>query len=233
MKIAIIDDEKRWVTHTKKFVLNHYKTATAKVDCYLSGINFMNELKQYDVVIMDLEMPDQDGFKTISEYKKIYPKSIILILTSHMELVQNGYLVNAFRYLNKANLSDELEAALTAIDNLNEQNKTIPIHILNMGEQHIIVSDILFFETEKRNLRIHTTHGTFICTDTISHIEKMLPSKGFFRSHKSFIVNLNMVRSYDNIYIIMVNNEKAMVSLRRYPEFKRQYLKWQFENACC
>ena len=72
MRIAIIDDERQWVAYTKKFISNHYEGRVTEIDGYLSGLEFMKKLKQYDIVIMDLEMPDQDGFKTISEYKKIY-----------------------------------------------------------------------------------------------------------------------------------------------------------------
>ena len=231
MRIAIIDDERQWVAYTKKFISNHYEGRVTEIDGYLSGLEFMKKLKQYDIVIMDLEMPDQDGFKTISEYKKIYKKSIILILTSHMELAQKGYIVNAFRYLNKANLSDELEAALISIDELKALDETVTLNILNAGKQNIIISDIIFFETEKRNLRVHTTHESFICTDTMEHVEKLLSSRGFFRSHKSFLVNLSMVRSYDKNDIIMINNENAMVSVRKHSEFNKVYLEWRYNHG--
>ena len=91
--------------------------------------------------------------------------------------------------------------------------------------------NIVFFETEKRNLKIHTTHDTFICTDSIGYVEKLLSSKGFFRTHRSYLVNLSMVRSYDKEDITMVNNETAMVSARKYRVFKQKYLDWKFEHA--
>ena len=153
MRVAIIDDEKQWVSHTKKLVEKYYNSPNLEVKGYLSGIQFMQKLQPFDIVIMDLEMPGQDGFQTISEYKKIYKKSIILILTSHMELAQKGY------------------------------------------------------------------------------VEKLLSSKGFFRTHRSYLVNLSMVRSYDKEDIIMVNNETAMVSARKYRVFKQKYLDWKFEHA--
>lgn len=231
MKIAIVDDEKQWVSHTKKLIENHYKKTCIKIDGYLSGIQFMKNLNQYDVVIMDLEMPDQDGFKTISEYKKIYTKCIVLILTSHMELAPKGYFVNAFRYINKANLAEELESALTSIDELKSLDEKISLNILYAGQRSIKVSDILFFETEDRNLKVHTTQGDFICTNTMGHVEKKLLSKGFFRTHRSYLVNLSMVHSYHKDDIEMINNEIAMVSARKYPLFKKNYLDWHFEHA--
>lgn len=231
MRVAIIDDEKQWVAYTKKLVQEHYKKDNPEVYGFLSGVQFMQKLQPYDVVIMDLEMPDQDGFKTISEYKKIYKKSIILILTSHMELAQKGYLVNAFRYINKANFTEELKSALISIDALKSLDEKITLNILNAGKHDITISDIVFFETEKRNIKVHTTHNKFICTDTMDYVEKLLSTKGFFRSHKSYLVNLSMVHSYCKGDILMINNQSAMVSARKYPIFKQKYLDWQFEHA--
>lgn len=231
MRVAIIDDEKQWVSHTKKLVEKYYNNPNVEVKGYLSGIQFMQKLQPFDIVIMDLEMPGQDGFQTISEYKKIYKKSIILILTSHMELAQKGYVVNAFRYINKANFTEELKSALNSIDALKSLDEKVTLNILNTGKRDIIISDIVFFETEKRNLKIHTTHDTFICTDSIGYVEKLLSSKGFFRTHRSYLVNLSMVRSYDKEDITMVNNETAMVSARKYRVFKQKYLDWKFEHA--
>lgn len=231
MKIAIIDDEKQWVTHTKNLVQKHYSSMNVEIDVFLSGVQFIKKNKNYNVIIMDLEMPDQDGFKTISQYKKLYKKSIILILTSHMELVQKGYIVNAFRYINKANFTEELQSALQSIDALKSLDEKITINVLNSGKRGVIISDILFFETEKRNLKVHTINNSFICTDTMNYVENLLSSKGFFRTHKSYLVNLSMVLSYDRKDIIMIDNQKAMVSARKYPLFRKAYLDWQFDHA--
>ena len=145
MRVAIIDDEKQWVSHTKKLVEKYYNNRNVEVKGYLSGIQFMQKLQPFDIVIMDLEMPGQDGFQTISEYKKIYKKSIILILTSHMELAQKGYMVNAFRYINKANFTEELKSALNSIDVLKSLDEKVTLNILNTGKRDITISDIVFY----------------------------------------------------------------------------------------
>lgn len=50
---------------------------------------------------MDIDMPEMDGFDTIVNYKAEYSESIIIILTTHLDCARKGYLVDAFRYLDK------------------------------------------------------------------------------------------------------------------------------------
>lgn len=76
MRVAIIDDEKQWVSHTKKLVEKYYNNPNVEVKGYLSGIQFIQKLQPFDIVIMDLEMPGQDGFQTISNIKRYIRRAL-------------------------------------------------------------------------------------------------------------------------------------------------------------
>lgn len=231
MNIAIVDDEKNWLLKIQKVLEDYYKDTGITIKTYLSGSAFLNSVQKYDIVIMDLEMPGQNGFQTIYEYKKLYPDSKVIILTTHTELSSKGYLVEAFRYLDKANLHAELEEALISIEKSNALKEKISLTICNTGKSDFVISDILFVETEKRNIRVHYRDTSHICTETLEYLEEALSSKGFFRSHKSFLVNLNAIRSFDHHDITMINGRKAMVSMRKYSELKKRYLEYKFEYA--
>ena len=63
-------------------------------------------------------MPDKDGFQTLQEYKIINESCISIILTTHSELSNKGYRVDAFRYVDKTNMIEELKEAFESAEKL-------------------------------------------------------------------------------------------------------------------
>lgn len=116
MNIAIIDDEKIWRDKAHRLVEKHYNDIEMTIDEFGSGGDFLEKKQKYDFVLMDVEMDELNGFETISQYRLFFDDFIAIIFITHMEVSAQGYLVNAFRYVNKAKMEEELEEALTSAD---------------------------------------------------------------------------------------------------------------------
>ena len=129
-------------------------------------------------------------------------------------------------------MEKEIPEALASIDKLSARNQTIFLHIVNLGSVPFVLKDILYLETEKRNVRVHTRTADYISSDGIGDLEKMLEPYGFYGCHKSYIVNLDAVKSFDHVNVYMIDGSSAMVSSRRYAELKRRYLERKMEYAC-
>lgn len=225
MNIAIVDDEKIWRDKAHRLVEKHYNNIEIFIDEFESGEDFLNNNKKYDFVLMDVEMKGMNGFETISEYKVFFDDFISIIFTTHMETSTQGYLVNAFRYVNKTKMEEELEEAFSSADIKLEVNKFLTFHQLNKGEINIRIRDILYIETEWRNIVVHTSESKLKCSGTLSEYEHNLEYVGFFRCHNSYLVNLDRVKSFDNSTVYFANGEIAYISTRKYAETKRRYLK--------
>lgn len=225
MNIAIIDDEKMWRDKARKLIERHYKKIEMQIDEFESGEHFLIEKKKYDLIFMDIEMPGLDGLDTLQEYRLFTAEGIAVILTTHMEIVQKGYFVDAFRYVNKGKMEEELEEALTSADIRMKTNEILTFHQVGFGEVSLRIRDILYIETEKRNIIVHTDNEDYICSGTIAEYEKILEPISFFRSHKSYIVNLDKIKRMDGTSVYFANGKSAYVSERKYVETKRQYMK--------
>jgi len=92
-----------------------------------------------------------------------------------------------------------------------------------MAEMHIRAKDILFIETDKRNIIVHTIERDYISNRGMDEVESELEDYGFFRCHKSYLVNLERIRKIDKEYAYFANGAKAMISVRKYPEMKEQF----------
>ena len=108
MRIAVIDDEEIWRNKVAGYL---QKNRIKEYDLYADGKTLLAGQKQYDVLFMDIELEEENGFVVANEYRKIYPKTLVIILTTHTELSRLGYRINAFRYIDKLFLY-EIEEAL-------------------------------------------------------------------------------------------------------------------------
>ena len=58
--------------------------------------------------------------------------TVYIILTTHTEMSRKGYLVNAFRYIDKSNMSKEIVEAINAAEVLLRRNDNIEINIVGV-----------------------------------------------------------------------------------------------------
>lgn len=231
MKIAIVDDEEIWRTKTEQKVFAYRFIDDIEVEKYASGENFLKQRKKYDIVFLDVEMNRLDGFETASFYRKLFPNAVIIILTTHTELSRKGYMVNAFRYIDKANMGCEIEEALCSAEMLLKRNRTIEVDEIGIGKISIVVSDIYYIETINRNVNIHTKEQDYLISTKISVLEKELEEFGFYRCHKSYIVNLDKIREFEKTDIMMKDGSAIMVSARKQFELKKKFLDYKFKYA--
>lgn len=232
VRIAIIDDEQMWVEKAREFVEDFYEDREIKIDEYESGKSFIEADIEYDIVFVDIEMPEKDGFETATEYKAKYQEVIIIILTTHTEMSRKGYLVNAFRYIDKLEMENEIKEALTSSEYLFLQRETISLRLVGVGTIKIILKDLVYIETYKRNLVFHTKDNEYVCNSyTLEQMEKELEGKGFFRCHNSYIVNLDCIRQIEKGKVCTYSGERIFVSHRKLSELKSRYCDRKFKTA--
>lgn len=82
----------------------------------------------------------------------------------------------------------------------------------------------LNIESQLRKIRIHTTYDVIEYYHKLSDIEEDLKNFNFFKCHRSYIVNLNYVRSYDNVFITLKNGEKIYMPKYKLTDFLRAFM---------
>lgn len=230
MKIAIVDDEQEWIELEKKQVLDYWKQ-DVDIFTYYSGKMFLDAKEEFDFILMDIEMPEIDGFDTIKEYRKWSNSGLLLILTTHTEMSRKGYQVEAFRYIDKLQMQEELQEAFLSAQLRLKGEKRVLLPIKNVGEIEIPLKKIMYFEVVLRELKLHTDTEVYTCMEQISKLEKRLKPDGFFMPHRSCLLNFQWVQSFSNDEIIMKNEDKLSLSRRKFKEWKTAYLEWKFDRA--
>jgi DNA-binding NtrC family response regulator len=107
--ILLVDDEKTMVKYlSRRLIKRGFEICVA-----YSGLTALEEIKKsdFDVVLLDVLMPEMDGIETLKEIKQIKPKTEVIMLTGHasVEVGIEGMKLGAFNYIMKPFDPNELE----------------------------------------------------------------------------------------------------------------------------
>ena len=111
-KILLVDDEERFRTTLGKML----RAQGLEVKTLGSGREALAELSQkaYDVMVLDVRMPDMDGIATLKEIKRIAPQTEVIILTGHASMDAAVEIMNlgGYDYLLKPCPVEDLMAKI-------------------------------------------------------------------------------------------------------------------------
>ena len=109
----------------------------------------------------------------------------------------------------------------TGLDKLMIKNKEA-VHLLEMKE-------IILIQREDRNTVIFTTDNRYLTSDTLNELEERLDKTLFFRCHKSYIINLAMIKDiypYGRwTYLVKLKNtdRDALLTYEKYGELEKKF----------
>ncbi len=229
MKIGICDDEKETRQMLKGKVMKLYPQADILL--YESGEELLyGELP--DILLLDIQMQGKSGIEAAEELRKKDRQLIIIFVTAIEDYVFQAFDVDAFHYLVKP-ISDEkfskvLQKAAERFEKTEaekEKQKTPSLFITTCGT-HITVKfeDIVYAEVFDRKVTIHTMDSDIEYYGKLKDLEKKA-GEGFYRSHRSYLVNFNFIRKYDATTIYMKKG-KALMAKQNYQGFVKSYLRY-------
>ena len=82
-----------------------------------------------------------------------------------------------------------------------------------------------------RQINVHEEKESFTYYEQIGNLEKKLTGKGFFRCHKSYLLNLKHVEAYNRQEAILDNGERILIAKRRYESFCKEILAYMRKNG--
>jgi two-component system LytT family response regulator len=214
IKAVIVDDEQlaieslQWEIENFSQDIKVIETFTNPKDA-VSGINYLKP----DLVFLDIEMPEIDGFQLLQllDYKNFD----LIITTAYNQYAIQAFKANAIDYLLKPVDPDDLVQAIEKVK-LRQQNNNSTKNIetvlnklvrtglerlkkipLSLSNRIILVEPdkILYCKSDGSYTTVYMKDGEeHLVSKSIKHIEELLPEEYFIRVHKSYIVNLNEVK---------------------------------------
>lgn len=195
IKCIIVDDEPLAVS-----LLGNYVEKISFLELVFSTENPIEALEfiqknEAELVFLDIQMPELTG---INFMKIVGDKMKYILTTAYSEYALEGYDHNVVDYLLKPISFDRFNKSVLKAQErfpLEETKESNHFFVKSSGQQYRINFDeILYVESIKDYVNIKTETQEYIVLETLKSLENQLP-ENFTRVHKSFILNLDKVKS--------------------------------------
>jgi DNA-binding LytR/AlgR family response regulator len=218
IKCLVIDDEPPAREMLKQHIAGVESFELAGVcSNAIEAINFLKD-HPVDLLFLDIQMPKLLGTNFIRTLKSP-PK--VIFTTAYRKYAVEGFELDAVDYILKP---ISLERFLKAVNKVLQTNLTATQAVKDIKENHtepnrflyfrvdrkmvkILLNDILFIEGLKDYVKIFTAGKTIVTKHVLSTLEGMLPSDEFLRIHRSYIIAINKIDSYNADSIELAKHE--------------------------
>ncbi len=244
IKVIIIDDEKHCII-TLEHLLSH--TADVKIMATTQDstqAKSLIETHQPDIVFIDIEMPQMNGFDVLNQFETMPFK--VVFTTAYDQYAIKALRLNALDYLLKPIDKNDIAAVIEKFKNQELSTTKDQVQNLQMfnngimqdtialstskGLQFVKIEDIMYLEAESCYTYITMNDKTkHVASKTMSIFEELLQDNPlFFRTHKSHIINLKFIKQYirgEGGELIMQDGTSISLSRNRKQDFLNMFKK--------
>ncbi len=229
---AIVEDEPEILSHLKNTLANSFRERLINVtfDIFSSGFGFLSMFEEhyhFDMIFLDIEMPDIDGIELCRRIRNVAPESLVIFISNKDELVFQTFEVQPFRFIRKRHYHQQLPLLIDAlISHLNNQKKqVIQITVPISGDIYSFeIHQILYVEAQRKCCCIVTNTGTSILRCKFMDLEPQLLHYHFIKVHRSYLVNYRYIYYIGRTSLKLSNHMEIPVSKSKLEDVKKQFL---------
>ena len=230
MRILICDDEVRYINDLQGYIEEYMNNRgmSYQIDTTTSPNEITESDAVYDLVFLDIKMPQFDGIDLAYELKERNSKVVIFFITAFNEYQDMAMDLQVFRFFEKPfdvnRLYSSLDKAMEYID-----GAYVDVFIYsNKEHKRVLIDDIIYIENENRKSHVYTINGEFVVRETLEEWKEKLPTTFFYQVHKSFMVNLHYITKYSYEELYLNETIRIPVATRKQADFHKfwfNYLK--------
>jgi len=236
IRIAVCDDSVAFLNQTKSMI-DRWEDKPCKMaaELFSDGDSLIcaHGENPFDIILLDVVMPMLNGIEVARELRERDKHVKIVFLSSAVEYGVASYTVKASNYLLKP---IDSEAFFNCISELVEQISVSSrfIKVKGMDATHrISLSDIEYVEAQGKHIIFHLSGKRLVeTTDALYAYESTLALEdGFYKCHRSYIVNIHHIDSYSHSEIIMRSGQTLPLSRSCQKNFETTYFSVVFGKA--
>lgn len=217
MKCIAIDDEPRALEILNNFICKiDFLELVGKFRSPLDAMDFLLQ-NEIDLVFLDINMPDVTGTELV---KILSQKPMIIFTTAYSEYAIESYELDAIDYLLKPFGFDRfLKSVIKAKELFKVKSRFENKHTVNLSPTeeniqlksgsetfHVKIDDIKYIEGLGNYINVYLTEKKIVTYTSLRDILEKLPERKFIRIHKSYIISVNHIKSFE-IHQVKLDNK--------------------------
>ena len=228
----IVDDESLALSRLKRLLNENGIEDITAFDNPIEALKEITKTK-FDAVFLDISMPNITGLELADSIIQLEPKTFIIFQTAYSEFALEAYKSGGMGYLVKPIESNDIKNILEKIRNFksssDEQSKKI---LGKRGDKLYLIdiNDIYYIKADLDEVIVRIKDADAYVRRKIGDLETLLSGKNFFRVHRSYIVNVDKIKSmksveqsklqifFDGIDEIITSSKEGAKDFREYIE---------------
>ncbi len=223
IRLAVCDDEKIFLDIVSHYLeeIKRKLSLECKIDLYRSGELLLHRHAEhsYDVLLLDIDMPDKTGFDIAQAIRQNSIKTFIIFITVKTDLVYSSFEYQPFDFIRKntGNLEAELLKVFERLRRHFEQSRIIEI-IDSRVPISVAINDIIYIQSDRHYLLYYTkkrdSNGPIKERSTLPEKENEYKKYSFIKTHSRYMVNAEHIARFDILLntIVMNNGSKVPIS---------------------
>ncbi len=250
IKCIIIDDEPLALRQLSAYIA---KIPTLEqVGSFANALEAQAFLQEHpvDLIFVDINMPDLSGIEFV---RSLTVRPMVIFTTAYSEYAVEGFRLDALDYLLKPFSFADFNRSVAKAQSLHEllalrhnaPPTTEPITTTEEAEPKdkeylsvkadykvtlVKISEIVYLESEGEYVRMHLEdHSTITTLFRLKNMETALPSEQFMRVHRSYIINLQRIKSFVRGRVYLSDEEYVPIG-ENYRETFQRYIEEKYKN---
>ena len=234
MRIALCDDNEQDLNYYSDLIctLAKEKNIAIEVVRFETGeqalFHISNNEKPIDILLLDIHMPGINGIETGLKLRQapFHFHGEIVFVTVSSDYAIDAFDVQAFHYIVKGITSTEkTNAILTNALNKAVEKEQEFILLKGIGEyRNIPIQSIYYFEVFQRIITVHYDNNEqFEFYSSIGKLEITVLPKGFLRIHRSYIVSVSQIKTFNSTSLTLMNGKELPVGRKYLPNLKTAF----------
>lgn len=232
LKIAVVDDEKEVATQTERLLIDVCAKLQleAEVEVLGSGeetVRLLDGNGVYHLIFLDIEMGAYSGIDVSRFIREALQDEMtqIVYVTGKNGYDRQLFEFRPFGFIEKPATVEKIREILSKYLRIFGEKQDVFEYKSGHSTYFVKLSDILYFESVDRKVKIKTLVGEEYFYGAIQDVAERVKNRAFFIPHKSYLVNYGFVKSFHPDCMYLVNGERIPVAKGKRKEVAKMQLK--------
>lgn len=201
MRVMVVDDEELALARLQRLIKEEGIT---EIDAFSDPLQALQNAtkNRYDVVFLDISMPNMSGLELANKILDIEPSTFIIFQSAYDEYALEAFESGGVGYLLKPIDNSKIKSALTKVEQFKNTQTTTTKRLMGKcyNKLYLInIEDIYYIKADLDEVIVRIKEADVYVKKKIGELDTLLKNQNFFRVHRSYIANVDKIKSMESV----------------------------------